>query len=135
MALHNLANVNTTGFRGEQTTFESLLALASSTAPNLLNLATNNYGVLEGAHLDLTPAFWPAPGTRSTWESRATASSLYRPRAARAIRAMAALGPSTGEWVTVAGDPVRRQCRTTRRDSCSGRCGHDSRMEHCQSAA
>ena len=51
---HNLANLNTAGFRGQQTTFQSLVAASRPTVPNVLNLATNNFGVLEGTHLDLT---------------------------------------------------------------------------------
>ena len=54
VSAHNLAKVNTTGFRGQQTTFQSLLVVASPTVPTVLNLATNNFGVLEGSHLDLT---------------------------------------------------------------------------------
>lgn len=54
VSAHNLANLNTTGFRGEQTTFQSLLAVSRPFVANALSLATNNFGVLEGAHLDLT---------------------------------------------------------------------------------
>jgi flagellar basal-body rod protein FlgF len=54
VAGHNLANLNTAGFRGQQTTFQSLVAASRPTVPNILNLATNNFGVLEGTHLDLT---------------------------------------------------------------------------------
>jgi len=54
VAGHNLANLNTAGFRGQQTTFQSLVATAHPTVPNPLNLATNNFGVLEGTRLDLT---------------------------------------------------------------------------------
>src|ERR1035438_5714593 len=62
VAAHNLANLNTTGFRGQQTTFRSILAASSSAGPNglsyvansVLNRATNNFGVLEGTHTDMT---------------------------------------------------------------------------------
>ena len=54
VAAHNLANLNTVGFRGQQPTFQTLLAAARPTVPNILNLATNNFGVLEGTHLDMT---------------------------------------------------------------------------------
>lgn len=54
VAAHNLANLNTSGFRGQQTTFQSLLAVSRPTVPNVLNLAINNFGVLEGTHLDMT---------------------------------------------------------------------------------
>lgn len=57
VAAHNLANLNTAGFRGQQTTFQSLLALPRPNQPNVinavLNAATNNFGVMEGTHLDM----------------------------------------------------------------------------------
>jgi flagellar basal-body rod protein FlgF len=64
VAAHNLANLNTTGFRGQQTTFQSLvaagpanpsglMALASDVPNSALNQATNNFGVLEGTHMDM----------------------------------------------------------------------------------
>lgn len=62
VSAHNLANLNTTGFRGEQTTFQSLMAVSRPTVANALSLATNNFGVLEGAHLDLTPGNLQATG-------------------------------------------------------------------------
>jgi flagellar basal-body rod protein FlgF len=52
VAAHNLANLNTAGFRGQQTAFQSLLALARPATANVLNQTINNYGVLEGSHLD-----------------------------------------------------------------------------------
>lgn len=56
---HNLANLNTAGFRGQQTAFQSLVAGSGLTVPTVLsstlNAATNNFGVLEGSHLDTTP--------------------------------------------------------------------------------
>jgi flagellar basal-body rod protein FlgF/flagellar basal-body rod protein FlgG len=54
VAAHNLANLNTAGFRGQQTAFQSLIALARPATASLLNQTTNNYGVLEGTHLDLS---------------------------------------------------------------------------------
>jgi len=54
VAAHNLANLSTGGFRGQQPSFQSLLALNRPAASNVLNLAVNNFGVLEGSHLDLT---------------------------------------------------------------------------------
>jgi flagellar basal-body rod protein FlgF len=56
---HNLANLGTNGYRGEQTTFRSLLAghdlsRAGAAGTNLLNAAVNNFGVLSGSRLDLT---------------------------------------------------------------------------------
>jgi flagellar basal-body rod protein FlgF len=54
VSAHNLANLNTAGFRGQQTSFQSLMAVSGPTVPNVLNLATNNFGVLEGTRLDMT---------------------------------------------------------------------------------
>jgi len=75
LVAHNLANLATTGYRGQQTTFRSLLAGPASGGPasmgqasvgpasmghgavsrNPLNVAINNFGVLSGSRLDLTP--------------------------------------------------------------------------------
>jgi len=54
LVAHNLANLSTTGYRGEQTTFRSLLAGNGAVSANPLNIAVNNYGVLGGSRLDLT---------------------------------------------------------------------------------
>ena len=64
VAAHNLANLNTAGFRGQQTTFQSLLAVSRPTVPNVLNLATNNFGVLEGSRLDMTAGNLEATGNQ-----------------------------------------------------------------------
>lgn len=75
VSAHNLANLNTAGFRGQQTTFQSLVAasrpgvpsalggvLSSTVINNVLNSATNNFGVLEGSHLDMTAGNLQATG-------------------------------------------------------------------------
>ncbi len=51
---HNLANLATTGYRGEQTTFRSLMAGSGVAGANYLNAAVNNFGVLSGSRLDLS---------------------------------------------------------------------------------
>jgi len=61
LVAHNLANLSTTGYRGQQTTFRSLLAGRGpsgygTVSGNALNSAVNNFGVLSGSRLDLTPA-------------------------------------------------------------------------------
>ncbi len=63
VAAHNLANLNTAGFRGQQISFQSLLAISQPTIPNVLNAATNNFGVLEGTHLDLQQGNMQATGS------------------------------------------------------------------------
>jgi len=74
VSAHNLANLNTAGFRGQQTTFQSLVATSGPAVPsalnsvinrvanNVLNSATNNFGVLEGTHLDMTAGNLQATG-------------------------------------------------------------------------
>ena len=65
VAAHNLANLNTSGFRAQQATFQSLVAAAPAGTNGLggggnavlssaRNRATNIFGVLEGTHMDLT---------------------------------------------------------------------------------
>jgi flagellar basal-body rod protein FlgF len=50
---NDLANANTTGFRGQQDTFGSVMAASGAEPGNLLNQATNNYGILGATTLDL----------------------------------------------------------------------------------
>ena len=54
LVAHNLANLSTTGYRAQQTTFRSLLAGGADVSANPLNVAVNNFGVLSGSRLDLT---------------------------------------------------------------------------------
>jgi flagellar basal-body rod protein FlgF len=55
LVAHNLANLATTGYRGQQTTFRSMLAGRNSAGASVLNSVVNNFGVLSGSRLDLTP--------------------------------------------------------------------------------
>jgi flagellar basal-body rod protein FlgF len=133
VAAHNLANLNTAGFRGEQTTFQSLLAVSRpglSNAPtistastlsnagsvsrvmnrvlnNVLNLATNNFGVLEGTHLDLTAGNLQAPG--NPLDVGIEGSGFFKIQTAagtRYTRNGSFQVSSKGQLVTAAGDPV-----------------------------
>jgi len=52
LVANNLANVNTAGFRGQETTFQTQLASQLGATPSMLNLAVNDYGVLGGSRLD-----------------------------------------------------------------------------------
>jgi flagellar basal-body rod protein FlgF len=54
LVAHNLANLATTGYRGQQMTFRSLLAGTGAVSANPLNVAVNNFGVLSGSRLDLS---------------------------------------------------------------------------------
>ena len=107
VSAHNLANVNTAGFRGQQTTFQSLLAVASPTVPTLLNLATNNFGVLEGSHLDLTAGNLQHTGNPlDLGIEGAGFFAIQTVKGTRYTRNGSFRVASSGELVTAAGDPV-----------------------------
>jgi len=107
VAAHNLANLNTAGFRGELTSFQSLLASSHTVLPNVLNVATNNFGVLEGSHLDLSSGSLTATGNpldvgiegNAFFAVQTSAGTRYtRNGSFRVTR--------TGELTTANGDPV-----------------------------
>jgi flagellar basal-body rod protein FlgF len=50
---NNLANINTTGYRGQQATFRAMLVSASRVHSGELNRAINDFGVLEGSRVNL----------------------------------------------------------------------------------
>lgn len=50
----NVANISTTGYRGQEPIFHSLLASAGHQLTDPLNHAINDFGVLEGSRTDLT---------------------------------------------------------------------------------
>jgi flagellar basal-body rod protein FlgF/flagellar basal-body rod protein FlgG len=52
---NNLANSSTSGFRGRQTTFGSVLAGSGQQLASQLNVVTNSYGLLGNSHLDMQP--------------------------------------------------------------------------------
>jgi flagellar basal-body rod protein FlgF len=54
LVAHNLANLGTAGFRGEQATFRSMLTGGAAVAWNPLNAAVNNFSILSGSRVDLT---------------------------------------------------------------------------------
>jgi flagellar basal-body rod protein FlgF len=61
---NNLANVNTTGYRSQQPTFSSLLAMRREAIPTELNLAVNDFGILQGSRIDLMPGNLEATGNQ-----------------------------------------------------------------------
>ncbi|MGB7602634.1 MAG: flagellar basal-body rod protein FlgF [Candidatus Sulfotelmatobacter sp.] len=62
LVAHNLANLATTGYRAQQTTFRSLLAGSGAVHGNAINAAMNNFGALSGSRLDLTSGSLVATG-------------------------------------------------------------------------
>jgi flagellar basal-body rod protein FlgF len=61
LVAHNLANLSTAGYRGQQATFRSLLA-GGGVASNPLNAAVNNFAFLSGSRTDLTSASLTSTG-------------------------------------------------------------------------
>lgn len=59
---NNLANLGTTGYRGQQATFRSLMAGNRSVASNPLNAAVNDFGILSGSRTDVTAGSLTATG-------------------------------------------------------------------------
>jgi flagellar basal-body rod protein FlgF len=59
---NNVANLNTTGYRGQQQTFQSLVASASGEFANPLNRALNNFNVLGETRTDLSSGTLQATG-------------------------------------------------------------------------
>ena len=59
LVAHNLANLSTTGYGGQQTTFRSLLTGDGAVCTNPLNVAVNNFGVLAAA-----VSTWPRTASR-----------------------------------------------------------------------
>jgi len=107
VAAHNVANVNTPGFRGERTTFQSLLAFSRPTISNAFNLATNNYGVLEGTRVDLNQGSLTPTGNRLDLGIEGTGFfSIQTARGVRYTRNGSFQVARTGELVTSAGDRV-----------------------------
>ncbi len=63
LVAHNIANLSTTGYRGQQSTFRSLLTGSTGwVSASALNSAVNNFGVLSGSRLDMTPGNLVATG-------------------------------------------------------------------------
>jgi len=111
VAAHNLANLNTAGFRGQETTFQSLLAVSRPGVPNVvnsvLNSATNNFGVLEGTHLDMTAGNLETTG--NPLDVGIEGGGFFVIQTAGGIRYTRAGSfrvSSSGVLVTAAGDPV-----------------------------
>jgi len=62
LVAHNLANLDTTGYRGQQATFRSLLSGWGTVSLNPLNIAINDFGVLGGSRVDVSPGSLVATG-------------------------------------------------------------------------
>ena len=115
VSAHNLANLNTAGFRGQQTTFQSLVAADLPRAPNafnrvvsnVLNAATNNFGVLEGTHLDMTAGnLQPTGNPLDVGIEGGGFFAIQTARGTRYTRSGSFQVSSSGQLVTATGDLV-----------------------------
>ncbi|MFY9561133.1 MAG: flagellar basal-body rod protein FlgF [Terriglobales bacterium] len=107
VAAHNLANLSTTGFRGQQPSFQTLLAIARPVVSNVLNLATNNFGVLEGTHLDLAAGNLETTGNPLDLGIEGSGFfAIQTPQGTRYTRDGSFRIARTGELVTASGHPV-----------------------------
>ncbi len=107
VAAHNLANLNTPGFRSQQVSFQSLLALLQPAATNVLNQAINNYGVVEGTRLDLSPGNVQITGNPLDLAVEGEGFfAVQTIRGTRYTRGGSFRISTSRELVTAAGDPV-----------------------------
>jgi flagellar basal-body rod protein FlgF/flagellar basal-body rod protein FlgG len=107
VAAQNVANVSTAGFRGQQASFQTLLALVSPAASNALNVAINNYGVLEGTHLDLASGSLQATGNPLDVAIEGNGFfAIQTPQGTRYTRNGSFRVARAGELVTSDGNPV-----------------------------
>ena len=107
VAAQNVANVSTTGFRGQQASFQMLLALARPAVSNPLNVAINNFGVLEGTRLDLGSGSLQATGNPLDVGIEDNAFfAIQTPHGTRYTRNGSFRVARTGELVTGDGNPV-----------------------------
>jgi flagellar basal-body rod protein FlgF len=107
VAAHNLANLSTNGFRSQQSSFQSLLAIARPVVPNVLNLAVNNFGVLEGTHLDLSAGNLLTTGNPLDVGIEGSGFfAIQTARGTRYTRSGSFRVDRGGQLLTAAGDPV-----------------------------
>jgi flagellar basal-body rod protein FlgF len=104
---NDLANANTTGFRGQQDTFGSVMAATGAEPDNLLNQATNNYGILGETTLDLAQG--PLTKTGNPLDVAIEGSGFFTVQTANGpmyTRDGAFKVSAAGQLVTTSGDAV-----------------------------
>jgi flagellar basal-body rod protein FlgF len=104
---NDLANTNTTGFRGQEDTFGSVMAAAGAQPNNLLNQAANNYGILGQTTLNLTQG--PLTRTGNPLDVAIDGSGFFTVQTASGpmyTRDGAFKVSAKGQLVTASGDAV-----------------------------
>jgi flagellar basal-body rod protein FlgF len=114
LVANNLANLNTTGYRGQAATFRSLLAGAGRIDANPLNRAVNDFGVLSGTRLDLGPGNLETTGNpldlglegSGFFEVQAQGGRVYTRNGSFQVSAKGQLVTAQGDLVLGAQGPV-----------------------------
>ena len=104
---NNVANLNTTGFRGQQQTFQSLVASASGEFANPLNRAINNFNVLGDTRTDLSSGSLQATGNATDLGIEGEGFFVVQTQAGTVYSRNGNFQISAaGQLLTQAGDPV-----------------------------
>jgi flagellar basal-body rod protein FlgF len=104
---NNVANLNTTGYRGQQQTFRSLVASASGEFSNPLNRALNNFNVLGNTRTDLSSGSLQETGNAADVGIEGEGFFVVQTQAGPVLTRNGNFQISTaGQLQTQAGDPV-----------------------------
>jgi flagellar basal-body rod protein FlgF/flagellar basal-body rod protein FlgG len=104
---NNIANLNTTGYRGQQQTFQSLVASSSGEFTNPLNRALNDYNVIGESRTDWSSGNLQATGNAPDLGIEGDGFFVAKTQAGLAITRNGNFHVSTtGQLLTQAGDPI-----------------------------
>jgi flagellar basal-body rod protein FlgF len=104
---HNVANVNTTGFRAIHNIFSAVLASTGDSSLSVLNQDANDYGVLSGTRLDNTQGSLMPTG--NALDLAVEGAGYFTVQTANGVaytRAGNFLVSPQGQLTTATGDPV-----------------------------
>lgn len=104
---HNVANLNTTGYRGQQQTFQSVVASASGEFANPLNRVINNFDVLGDTRTDLSSGSLQATGNAPDLGIEGEGFFVVQSQAGQVFTRNGNFQISSiGQLLTQTGDPV-----------------------------
>jgi flagellar basal-body rod protein FlgF len=107
LVANNLANTNTTGFRGQHEFYRAVTASVGDLAMSPLNTAINDYGVLGGTNIDLRQGSLQATGNGLDLAVRGTGFFVVQTsRGVRYTRNGSFHVSAAGQIVTEDGDPI-----------------------------
>jgi flagellar basal-body rod protein FlgF len=104
---NNVANLNTTGYRGQQQTFQSMVASASGDFSNPLNRALNEFSVLGDTRTDLSSGNLEATGNATDLGIEGDGFFVVQTQAGPVLTRNGNFQiSSTGQLLTQSGEPV-----------------------------